>query len=196
MTTGERIKELRLKKGISQRELARRIDMSGQMISKIESSSTDASLETLLKISNVLEVELNDLVDDSQLRKRGYPIRHRPKKIQDAISTSLNTDSAYNKRENSFIEDIQTIFEDAFDEEVQNLFLKRSDDKALSKILRLMLKSMCLEENVDISDDTILEMFYSNELKTFMSLLLLRYHRLESYKKKASVNVTSTLIEE
>ena len=184
MTTGERIKELRLKKGISQRELARRIDMSGQMISKIESSSTDASLETLLKISNVLEVELNDLVDDSQLRKRGYPIRHRPKKIQDAISTSLNTDSAYNKRENSFIEDIQTIFEDAFDEEVQNLFLKRSDDKALSKILRLMLKSMCLEENVDISDDTILEMFYSNELKTFMSLLLLRYHRLESNKKR------------
>lgn len=61
----ENIKEKRERLGISQRELARRIEMSGQMISKIESGSTSPSIETLQLIANALEVSIKDLLEDN-----------------------------------------------------------------------------------------------------------------------------------
>lgn len=53
------IKQERERLGISQRELARRIHMSGQMISKIERGETTPSIETLVKIGSVLNVPIH-----------------------------------------------------------------------------------------------------------------------------------------
>jgi transcriptional regulator with XRE-family HTH domain len=49
--------------GISQRELGRRIGMSGQYIAKIEKGERAPTIETLTKISNALEIELNELLE-------------------------------------------------------------------------------------------------------------------------------------
>lgn len=177
MEISEKIKEIRLKKGISQRELGRQIGMSGQMISKIESANTTPSLETLLKISTALGVELNDLVPSKQLRKRGYPIRWNPEKVQNAILTSLKQgDSLYNISENDFIADVQILFEEAFDEELGSLLTKKNYTKAcISRIFRLMMIGLGFDNVVHMSDNDILTMFYSDEFKSFMNLLILKY---------------------
>lgn len=60
----DNIKKIRENNHISQRELARRIEMSSQMISKIERGETSPSLETLNKIATALQVPLNKLIEN------------------------------------------------------------------------------------------------------------------------------------
>lgn len=55
------LKKNREEADISQRELARRINMSGQMISKIERGETTPSLDTLNKIASALDVPVSSL---------------------------------------------------------------------------------------------------------------------------------------
>lgn len=62
MSIGENIKEFRLNKGISQRELARLIGKTGQFISLIEQGRNNPSIETLNKIATVLEVSQYELL--------------------------------------------------------------------------------------------------------------------------------------
>jgi transcriptional regulator with XRE-family HTH domain len=57
----DNIKKIREDLSISQRELARRINMSSQMISKIERGETSPSIETLDKIAIALGVTITDL---------------------------------------------------------------------------------------------------------------------------------------
>ncbi len=65
MSLHENIKKSRIAKEISQRELGRRIEMSGQMISKIEKSETTPSIETLTKIAKALDVSIEELLGTS-----------------------------------------------------------------------------------------------------------------------------------
>lgn len=59
---GYRIKKCRLDKKISQQKLAEILDVSNVYVSKIERGATKVNLETLYKISRVLEVDLNLLI--------------------------------------------------------------------------------------------------------------------------------------
>ena len=59
---GRRVKESRLKKGISQAILAEQINMSVSYISRIETAKKQASLEALVRISNVLGTTMNHLL--------------------------------------------------------------------------------------------------------------------------------------
>lgn len=59
---GKNVTKFREKLSISQRELARRVGISGQMISKIENDLTNPSVETLNKIAATLGVTINDLL--------------------------------------------------------------------------------------------------------------------------------------
>lgn len=65
MNIGKRIKRKREELGISQRELARRIEMSGQMISKIEAGLSTPSIETINKISSIFNVPITYFLEDS-----------------------------------------------------------------------------------------------------------------------------------
>lgn len=58
---GARLQALRKRHGLSQEELAHRIDKSVFAISSIERGVTFASLATLLDLSRVLEFHLSDL---------------------------------------------------------------------------------------------------------------------------------------
>lgn len=64
---GQRIKEARRFKGITQEQLAEQTELSANFIAKIESNNSTVSLITLVKIINVLDTSIDYLLlnDDS-----------------------------------------------------------------------------------------------------------------------------------
>lgn len=63
MTLGKKIAELRKKYGYSQEELARRMNVSRQTISKWETDMSLPDIERLKELSKILQVSLNELLD-------------------------------------------------------------------------------------------------------------------------------------
>ena len=59
---GERLREERIKAGISQRELARRLGLSGSMISQLESGISKPSVGTLYAIVTELNLSLDRVI--------------------------------------------------------------------------------------------------------------------------------------
>ena len=59
---GERLREERTKKGLSQRELARRLGLSGSLISQLESGMSKPSVGTLYAIVTELGVSLDQVI--------------------------------------------------------------------------------------------------------------------------------------
>lgn len=64
---GQRIKEIRNAKSMSQAELAEQIDMSVPYISLIETAAKKASLSTLILIANALGVTVDSLLNGNQV---------------------------------------------------------------------------------------------------------------------------------
>lgn len=62
MTTGERIKRIRLEKGLTQREVSARCHIAEPTIRKYESGRLNPKFETLEKISSALEVPVTALM--------------------------------------------------------------------------------------------------------------------------------------
>ena len=60
---GERIKQIREKKGISQQEIAVACDFEKSSMSRIEAGRTNPTVTTLYKISIALGVKMKDLID-------------------------------------------------------------------------------------------------------------------------------------
>jgi putative transcriptional regulator len=60
---GQRIIELRTKKGWTQADLARAAEKSPQAIEKIENGRVNPTAYTLFEIARALEVHLSELVD-------------------------------------------------------------------------------------------------------------------------------------
>ncbi len=68
---GQRLKELRTKRGLSQTEIARLVGVTPSTISQIESNLIYPSLPALLKMAEVLSVEVNSFFQDkAELKKR------------------------------------------------------------------------------------------------------------------------------
>lgn len=63
---GDNIKRYRKKKKYTQEELGKKINVTKSYVSKVESEKTTPSLEMLLKISEVLEVDISDLLGGRQ----------------------------------------------------------------------------------------------------------------------------------
>lgn len=63
-TIGQRIKEIRKKKNLSQETLAEKTDLSTTYISLIENGVKCMSLETLVKVANALGVTADVLLSD------------------------------------------------------------------------------------------------------------------------------------
>ena len=59
MTIGERIKEIRQKRGLSQKKLGEKLGVSQQMIGQWETNKSNPKLANLQKISNALSVSIN-----------------------------------------------------------------------------------------------------------------------------------------
>ncbi len=73
MEIGQKIKNLRRLKNLTQEELGERTDLSKGYISQIESNKTSPNMETFLNILEVLGTSPRDFFDDKQVAKVHYP---------------------------------------------------------------------------------------------------------------------------
>ena len=67
---GQRIKELRIKKGFTQEQLSEKLNIGQRTLSKIERGNTFVSAETLAKIITALEVEPTELFNFKHLDEK------------------------------------------------------------------------------------------------------------------------------
>lgn len=63
MTVGERIKKIRLEKGMTQKEVAEKCGINDANIRKYESGRQNPKLDTIEKIATALEVSPSELLD-------------------------------------------------------------------------------------------------------------------------------------
>ena len=61
MTFGEKVKEIRIRQGISQLQLGQRMNISQQAVAKYEQLVNQPKLITVRKLANALEVPINEL---------------------------------------------------------------------------------------------------------------------------------------
>ena len=76
---GERIRAERTKRGISLRSLARSAEVSGSLISQIETGKCQPSVSTLLAITTALGVSTQDVSRRRTLRPQGCWLRRSPR---------------------------------------------------------------------------------------------------------------------
>jgi transcriptional regulator with XRE-family HTH domain len=69
-TLGERIRELREARGLTQREIANRIGIDDYYISRLENNHVNPTLATMQKIATALDVELRDFFPSAKAEFR------------------------------------------------------------------------------------------------------------------------------
>ena len=70
---GKRIKEERKKRGLTQEKLAELSGISNNFISYIESGNKNASLKTIKRITDTLQITLSDLFSEMAIPKKARP---------------------------------------------------------------------------------------------------------------------------
>ncbi len=70
-TIGKRIREWRKARGVSQEELGNAINSCQNSIHRVETGKRLASLDMLVRISNALDVSLDELLKDYRIVKKG-----------------------------------------------------------------------------------------------------------------------------
>ncbi|OGS33139.1 MAG: hypothetical protein A2474_01320 [Elusimicrobia bacterium RIFOXYC2_FULL_34_12] len=71
---GKKIKEERLKRNLTQQEVADSAGITGNFLSYIENGKKQASLDTIYKIANALNTSLYKLFSDIPFKKSDYSI--------------------------------------------------------------------------------------------------------------------------
>lgn len=61
---GKKIKEIRKSYKMSGNELARKLGMSQQQVSRYESGKSSMTIDTIILIANALEISINELLTD------------------------------------------------------------------------------------------------------------------------------------
>lgn len=98
MDLGERIYKLRTEKNLSQGDLAELLDVSRQSISKWENNSSVPELEKIVKLGEIFEVSLDELVKGEGLPKRTEPVTLIPEENQKILEIQKETDFPIRKR--------------------------------------------------------------------------------------------------
>ena len=70
MKIGNKLKELRIQKGLTQEELADRAELSKGFISQLERDLTSPSIATLVDILQVLGTDLNEFFSEKTEERR------------------------------------------------------------------------------------------------------------------------------
>ena len=65
MKFGDKLIALRKKKGLSQEELAEKLGVSRQSVSKWESNNTYPETDKIVQICNIFECTMDDLINDN-----------------------------------------------------------------------------------------------------------------------------------
>lgn len=73
MTLGQRIYNLRTEKNLSQTDLAERLDVSRQSVSKWETDASVPDLDKLVKLCDLFEVSMDELVRGAEPKEKEAP---------------------------------------------------------------------------------------------------------------------------
>ena len=88
MNLGEKIKRLRKENNLSQEQLAEKLNVSRQAISKWEANKAYPDIENLILLRKIFDVTLDDLIIDENNIKSEY------------INKSIDSDNNYNSYNN------------------------------------------------------------------------------------------------
>lgn len=72
MTTGERIRKFRTEKKLSQSTLGSKLGISQQQIAQYELGTRTPKIDTLAKIANALDIDIDNLLDIETLHPMDY----------------------------------------------------------------------------------------------------------------------------
>lgn len=67
-TTGDKIRKIRLEKGLTQKQLAEKCNMYESQIRKYETGKANPKLETMTRVATALEVDVSAIYSDSQIQ--------------------------------------------------------------------------------------------------------------------------------
>ena len=87
-TIGKNIKLIRLSRGITQEVMAEKLNKSTNFVSLIEKGASGTSLQTLLDICNILQVDANSIFKDLLT----YNIEEKDRYIIDSLSSLSDKD--------------------------------------------------------------------------------------------------------
>lgn len=92
MEFNNKLYELRKQKGFSQEELASRLNVSRQTVSKWEVGESTPDMEKLVAISALFEISLDELVLDKVPEQPGQPVQVAGSEIYNDIKEHVLTD--------------------------------------------------------------------------------------------------------
>lgn len=118
----ESVKKARLDNGISQKQLAKKLGVSESFINEVESGRKVINEATIIRLQNILKVNLNDInmYEEDNVREK---VIEKPK-------PQIQT-----KKESKKIEPINEVWDDAFGSVIRNVpVFDYNMDKALAKI--------------------------------------------------------------
>lgn len=105
MTAGKRIKKIRQEKGLSQKELGKKLGVSQQMIGQWEAAKANPQMDTLEKIANALNVPLYELMGfDGSIRAN----MNKQRPIDIAIQKYQNDEKLTEEEEQTIIEYVES----------------------------------------------------------------------------------------
>jgi len=148
LTFGEKVKEIRKKKGLSQLELGKKMNISQQAIAKYEKIIEQPKLTTVQKIADALDVTISELVDDWG------------KYTLEEIAADIDEETVY-KNSHRLIEKLESI-EDENGELNQELL-----EKELHSIIKITEETSALSKVFE--DSQLLK--YSTEITELLKML-------------------------
>ncbi len=112
------IRRLREAKGLSQENIAFDLGISQSTYSKIERDASNITVARLMKIAELLDVDVYDICDKDRAERKA------------SQNNSLSSNKPTNKDLNLFIEEIKHIYEKTLDAQEKHIaFLQKEMDK-------------------------------------------------------------------
>lgn len=87
---GNRIKNKRLENNLTQEQLAESVDISAVYVGQIERGDRHMTIDTLVKIANVLHVSIEELLKDSTINNTNARLRELVNIVQGLDTTDIN----------------------------------------------------------------------------------------------------------
>ena len=172
MGLGEKIREFRLKKGITHQQLADAIGVKRAAVSKYEKDAVNISIKQLEKIAKTLDISVEDLIfeKDDEIGKSNYKriISENPEFLDGSIY-SFNSHKTND-------------YEDKLDKLFDNIKKGVYTDEEMKKIARILQTPAEQEIDIKIPEDNVQRTPELNELiERYNSLNTLGQQKANEY---------------
>lgn len=169
LKTGEKIKQIRTKKKITQKQLAEMINRNIRTVQKYESGEIEIPLESLFKLSEVLGVSVTYL-DESKLENTNLYMN----KLVSPYISNINNDNSIDNELKSRVNEMNNFFAD-FDNTISRLEkyrMSKSDMESLNVFKKLaIIGKEAFLENLE-EENYFYQIGYLNALVNNMKFIM------------------------